>query len=194
MAANPPGENIGVPTSADAARILDEINPVTQRSRRLARDVTMGRPLLAWGLAWIAGSVLFEYAPAPAGAIGGSLACAAAIAVNVLMRPHEVRRSTERRFGLGWFVLMAMSPLLVAVAEPRNAKITAVFLGSLWAVGMLLYGIGVRDLPLAAIGLTIVLVAAVTRIAVPGRSMIIVGLVGGLGMAGVGGWRMRWRR
>jgi hypothetical protein len=194
MVANPPGENIDVPTSADASRILGEITPVTQRSRQLARDVTMGRPLLAWGLAWIAGSMLFQFVPSPGGAIGGSLACAAAIAVNLLVRPREVRRSTERRFGLGWFVLMGTSPLLVAVAAPGNAKVTAVFLGSLWAVGMLLYGIGVRDLPLAAIGLAIVLVAAATRIAVPGQSMIIVGVTGGLAMAAVGAWRMRWKR
>jgi hypothetical protein len=91
-------------------------------------------------------------------------------------------------------VLMGTSPLLVAVAAPGNAKVTAVFLGSLWAVGMLLYGIGVRDLPLAAIGLAIVLVAAATRIAVPGQSMIIVGVTGGLAMAAVGTWRMRWKR
>jgi hypothetical protein len=89
---------------------------------------------------------------------------------------------------------MGTSPLLVAVAAPGNAKVTAVFLGSLWAVGMLLYGIGVRDLPLAAIGLAIVLVAAATRIAVPGQSMIIVGVTGGLAMAAVGAWRMRWKR
>jgi hypothetical protein len=194
VAANPPGENVGVPTSADASRILGEITPVTRRSQQLARDVTMAPPLLAWGLAWIAGSLLFQYLPSPAGAIAGLGVCAAAVAVNVLIRPREVRRSTERRFGLGWWVLMATSPLLVAVAAPGNAKVTAVFLGSLWAVGMLLYGIGVRDLPLAAVGLGIVVVAAATRIAVPRQSMIIVGVAGGLAMAAIGGWRLRWKR
>jgi hypothetical protein len=194
MAANPPGDNIDLPTSADASRILGEITPVSRRSRQLARDVTMSRPLLAWGLAWIAGSILFQFVHRPAGAILGSLACAAAAAVTWLVRPREVRRDSERRFGLGWFVLMITSPLLVAVAAPENAKVTAVFLGSLWAVGMLLYGIGVRDLPLAAVGLAIVLLAAATRIAVPGRAMVIVGAGGGMAMAAVGGWRLRWQR
>jgi hypothetical protein len=194
MTANRPDEHVDVPTPTDASRLLGEIAPVTERSRRLTRDVTIGRPLLAWGLAWIAGAILFQYLPSPAGAIGGLLACAAAAGVNVLVRPREVRRNSERRFGLGWWVLMATSPLLVAVAAPDNTKVTAVFLGSLWAVGMLVYGIGVRDLPLAAIGLGIVIVAAATRIAIPGQAMIIVGIAGGLAMAAVGGWRMRWTR
>jgi hypothetical protein len=194
MTANRPDEHLDVPTPTDASRLLGEIAPVTERSRRLTRDVTIGRPLLAWGLAWIAGSILFQYLPSPAGAIGGLLACVAAAGVNVLVRPREVRRNSERRFGLGWWVLMATSPLLVTVAAPDNTKVTAVFLGSLWAVGMLVYGIGVRDLPLAAIGLGIVIVAAATRIAIPGQAMIIVGIAGGLAMAAVGGWRMRWTR
>jgi hypothetical protein len=189
-----PDENVDIPTSADAVRLLGEIAPVTRRSQRLARDVTMGWPLLTWGLAWIIGSVLFQYVRSPDGAVLGFLACAAAIAVNWLVRPREVRRTTERRFSLGWFVLMGTSPLLVAVAQPGNARLTAVFLGCLWAVGMLLYGIGVQDWPLATIGLLIVLLAAAIRIAVPGQAMITVGVAGGLAMAVVGGWRLRWRR
>jgi len=194
MATSQPGENVDVPTSSDAVRLLGEIAPVARRSQRLARDVTMARPLLTWGLAWITGSVLFQYVRSPDGAVLGLLACAAAIAVNWLVRPREVRRTTERRFGLGWFVLMGTSPLLVAVAQPGNTKLTAVFLGCLWAVGMLLYGIGVRDWPLAAVGLLIVLLAAAMRIALPGQAMITAGVAGGLAMAAVGGWRLRWRR
>jgi hypothetical protein len=59
---------------------------------------------------------------------------------------------------------------------------------------MLLYGIGVQDLPLAMVGLAIVAVAAAARIAAPQLAMLIVGIVGGLSMAALGGWRMRWRR
>ncbi len=194
MAFNPQDEDFHVPTSADASRILEELTPVTRRSRRLARDVAFARPLLAWGLAWMAGAVLFQFVPGAAGAVLGTAACACAAAVTWLVRPREVRLNTERRFALIWFVLLAISPLLVAVAAPPNAHIMAVFLASLWAVGMLLYGIGVKDLPLAAVGLAIVVVAAATRIMAPHAAMLIVGITGGLGMAMLGGWRMRWKR
>ena len=107
-----------MPTSADAARMLQEITPVSRRSRRLARDVTFARPLLAWGLAWTTGAIVFQFAPSPAGAVGGSAACAAAAATTWMVRPREVRLQYERRFTLLWLVLLASSPLLVAVAQP----------------------------------------------------------------------------
>jgi hypothetical protein len=194
MAFNPECEDFRVPTSVDASRILEELAPVTRRSRRLARDVAFARPLLAWGLAWMVGAVLFQFVQGAAGAVLGTAGCACAAAVTWLVRPREVRLNTERRFALIWFVLLAISPLLVAVAAPPNARIMAVFLASLWAVGMLLYGVGVRDLPLAAVGLAIVVVAAATRIMAPHAAMLIVGIMGGLGMALLGGWRMRWKR
>ena len=193
MTINPHGEDFRVPTSADAARILEEITPVTRRSRRLARDVTFARPLLAWGLAWAAGASLFQFVPGVSGAVLGTAVCAVAGAITWLVRPREVRLNTERRFSLLWLVLFATSPLLVVVAAPANARIMAVFLASVWAVGMLLYGIGVQDLPLATVGLAIVAVAAAARIAAPQLAMLIVGIAGGLGMAALGGWRMRWR-
>jgi hypothetical protein len=194
MTINPPGEEFRMPTSADAARILQEITPVSRRSRRLARDVTLARPLLAWGLAWAAGASLFQFVPGVSGAVLGTAVCAAALAVTWLARPREVRRPNERRFSLLWLVLFATSPLLVVVAAPANARVMVVFLASVWAVGMLLYGIGVQDLPLAMVGLAIVAVAAAARIAAPHLAMLIVGIAGGLGMAGLGGWRMRWQR
>ncbi|MDQ2812640.1 MAG: hypothetical protein M3Z75_12435 [Actinomycetota bacterium] len=194
MTTNPHSKDFDVPTSADAVRILAEITPVTRRSRRLARDVTFARPLLAWGLAWAAGASLFQFVPGVGGALLGTAVCAAAVAITWLVRPREVRLHNDRRFALLWLVLFATSPLLVAVAAPANARIMAVFLASLWAVGMLLYGIGVQDLPLAMVGLAIVAVAAIARIAAPQLAMLIVGLAGGLGMAALGGWRMRWRR
>jgi hypothetical protein len=194
MTFSPRGEDYRAPTSADAARILQEITPVTRRSRRLARDVTFARPLLAWGLAWTAGAIVFQFVPSPGGAIGGSAVCAVAAASTWLVRPREVRLNHERRFTLLWLVLLASSPFLVAVAQPANGRVLAVFLGSVWAVGMLLYGIGVQDLPLAAIGLGILLAAAATRIEAPHQAMLIVGVAGGLAMASLGGWRMRWKR
>lgn len=194
MAFDPRGENFSAPTAADASRILDEITPVSRRSRQLARDVTFARPLLAWGLAWMAGATLYEFIPGRAGALLGTAACAAALAVTWLVRPREVRLDNERRFGALWFVFLAVSPLLIAVVQPPDGHVMTVLLGSLWAVGMLLYGIGVRDISLAALGLAIVMLAAATRVAAPGAALLAVGLAGGLGMAALGGWRMRWKR
>jgi hypothetical protein len=194
MTLNPHDDNFRVPTSADASRMLQGIAPVTRRSRRLARDVTFARPLLAWGLAWAAGATLFQFLPGPAGAILGTVVCAGAVAVTWLVRPREVRLHTERRFSLLWFVLFATSPLLVAVAAPANARVLVVFLASVWAVGMLLYGIGVQDIPLAVVGLAILALAAAARIVVPHLAVLVVGIAGGLPMAALGGWRMRWHR
>jgi hypothetical protein len=194
MTFNPHGEDFHVPTSADASRMLQDITPVTRRSRRLARDVTFARPLLAWGLAWAAGATLFQFLPGAAGAVLGTAVCAGAVAVTWLVRPREVRLYTERRFSLLWFVLFATSPLLVAVAAPANASILVVFLASVWAVGMLLYGIGVQDIPLAAVGLAILVLGAAARIMVPHLAVLVVGTAGGLPMAALGGWRMRWHR
>jgi hypothetical protein len=193
MAADPPGQDFHVPTSADASRILGEITPVTRRSRRLARDVTLARPLLAWGLAWTVGAIVFQFVPSPAGAVIGTAACAGAAAATWMVRPREVRLGFERRLALLWVIFLAISPLLVAVAAPANAHLLAVLLASWWAIGMLLYGVGIQDAPLAVVGLAIVIVAAGTRMLAPGSAMLAVGVTGGLAMAALGGWRMRWR-
>jgi hypothetical protein len=194
MDADPRDGDARPPTSADASRILAEIAPVTRRSQQLQRDVTMGVPLLGWGLAWLVGSLVYQYVRGPAGAVLGLAACAGAATVTRVVRPREIRRNTEKRFALAWVVLFVISPLLVVIAAPANPRIVAVFLASLWATGMLLYGIGVRDVPLAVLGLVIVVVAAVTRVVAPHEAVLAVGLAGGLGMTGLGGWRMRWRR
>jgi hypothetical protein len=193
MTAEPPGEDFQPPTSADASRILAELSPVTQRSRRLARDAMLGRPLLAWGLAWTAGAIVYQFLAGPAGTALGTAACAAAAAATWAVRPRDVRLGSERRFALIWVVFLAISPLLVAVAAPANAHLMVVFLASLWAVAMLLYGLSIQDLPLAAVGLVTLVVAAAARIFAPRSAVLAVGIAGGLAMAGLGGWRMRWK-
>jgi hypothetical protein len=190
MAIHPGGEGFGVPAASDAERILRDIAPVSRRSRRLTREAAVARPLLAWGLAWMAGTVLFQYVPGPVGAIAGSVPCAGAAAVTWLLRSRDVRLPTERQFMLLWFGFLASSPFLVAVAAPANARLMAVFLTSLWAVGMVLYGIGMQDVPLGLVGAAIVATAAATRLAAPGAAMLIVGTGGGLAMALLGSWRM----
>jgi hypothetical protein len=184
-----------VPSSDEASRMLREISPVSSRSRRLARDVTWARPLLAWGLGWTCGTILYGAVNGPAGPALGLACCAAAAAVSKIVRPREVRfREAERRFALLWAVLFVTSPLLVLVAAPANARILIVFLASLWAVGLLLYGVGVRDFPLAAIGLVTLITAAVSRPVDLGAAVTATGLTGGLAMTALGAWRMRWRR
>jgi len=194
MDVDPRGTGASPPTSADASRILADIAPVARRSQQLTRDVTMGVPLLAWGLAWLTGALLFQYLPRPAGPVLGLGVCAVAAVVTRVARPREIRLHTENRFALAWLVLFVTSPLLVLIVAPANARVLAVFLASLWATGMLIYGIGVRDVALAVLGLAIVVVAAATRVATPHEAVLTVGLAGGLGMTGLGGWRMRWRR
>jgi hypothetical protein len=63
-----------------------------------------------------------------------------------------------------------------------------------WAVGLLLYGAGVRDFPLAAVGMITLVAAAVIRPLDIGAAVLVTGLAGGLGMTALGAWRMRWRR
>ncbi len=174
--------------------MLREITPVTRRSRQLARAAALGRPLLAWGLAWMTGAALFQWIPGVAGVLAGCVPCAAALAVCWLARSPDVRLPGRRRFALLWFALLASSPLLVAVAAPANDKLTAVFLAGLWAMGMVLYGIATEDVPLAVLGLAIVVLAGAARIAFPGLALIIVGIGGGLGMTSLGCWRTRWSR
>jgi hypothetical protein len=194
MTTDPTGPSRPAPTSADAARILAEIAPVAQRSQRLTRDVALGVPLLGWGLAWTAGSLLFQYLPGPPGEILALAACAGAATLTRVVQSREVHLHTEGRFLLAWTVLFVTSPVLVLIAAPANLRITVVFLASLWAVGMLLYGIGTRDVPLAGLGAAIVVAATVARLLAPHAAVVVVGLVGGLGLAGLGGWRLRWRR
>lgn len=193
MTIRPGSERPGVPAAWDAERILREIAPVARRSRRLAREAAGARPLLAWGLAWITGTMLFQYVPGPAGVVLGSLPSAGAVVVTWLMRSRDVRLPTERRFALLWFGLLASSPLLVALAAPPNARLTAVFLAGLWALGMILYGAGTQDAPLAVVGSVTLAAAAAARIAAPGAALLVTGLCGGLGMALLGCLRM-WRK
>ena len=80
------------------------------------------------------------------------------------MRPRDVRLGSERRFALIRVVFLAISPLLAAVAAAANAHIMVVFLASLWAAAMLLYGLSIQDLPLAAVGLVTLVVAAAARL------------------------------
>jgi hypothetical protein len=81
----------------------------------------------------------------------------------------------------------------VAVAAPANPHVMVVFLASLWAVAMLLYGLSIQDLPLAAVGLVTLVVAAAARIFAPRSAVLAVGIAGGLAMAALGVWRMRWK-
>lgn len=180
-------------TSADAARLLAEITPVARRARRLARDTSLARPLLAWGLAWTTGAVVFQYVPGPGGVVLGSAPAAGAAAVTWLARSRDVRLPARRRLTRAWLAFTACSPLLIAVAQPANARLLTVFLASLWGVAMVLYGIATEDVPLSAVGSAIVIAAAVARLAVPAAALLTVGACGGLGMTALGAWRLRWK-
>lgn len=188
------GERYQVPTPSDAARMLREISPVASVARRAARDVAFAYPLLAWGLAWTAGTALFWYVSGPVGVAAGYVVCAAAVGVCWMVRPRDVRLLPERRFALLWFAFLAASPFLVAVAQPGSTRLTMLFLASLWGVGMLLYGIAMKDPQLAVTGAVILVAAAIARVAAPDAATLIVGFGGGTAMGLLGAWRLRWAR
>lgn len=146
----------------------------------------MGRPLLAWGVAWIAGSVALHSLAGWRGSIVGSALCVLATAVSWLGVDRQLVRGFERQFAVGWVVLLLSSPLLVIVVAPPSRDVLVIFLGCLWALGMLLYGIGTNDRPMAAVGLYVLVISAVSRLSFPGGAMVTVGVTGGLGLALLG--------
>lgn len=182
------------PGVAEAAAALAGLEPARRRSRRFIRDDGMGRPLLSWGIAWVAGSVALQSLPSPWGAWIGMSLCVAAVAVSWLGRHRRVIRGFEQRFAMCWLVLLASSPLLVIVVAPANRDVLVLFLSCLWAVGMLMYGIGADDRPVAAVGGFIVILAGSARLVVPSSAVILVGVAGGVALALLGSRRVRSAR
>ncbi len=175
-----------VTTVGDASTALAGLRPVQRRSRQIIRDTGMGRPLLAWGVAWMAGAVaLHALAGWPGPTVGAAL-CVLAAAVSWLGVDRQLVRGFERQFAVGWVVLLLSSPLLVIVVAPPTRDVLVIFLGCLWALGMLLYGVGTDDRPIAAVGGFIVVISAVSRLFVPAVAMVTAGVMGGLALAVLG--------
>ncbi len=187
MAVEGPGD---APTAHDASTALAALHPVQRRSRQIIRDAGMGRPLVAWGVAWIAGAVALHVLADWRGAAVGSVLCVLATAVSWLGVDRQLVRGFERQFAVGWMVLLLSSPLLVVVVAPPDRDVLVIFLGCLWALGMLLYGIGTNDRPMAAVGGFVLVISALARLTVPASAMVTVGVTGGLALALLGVRRM----
>lgn len=144
-------------------------------------------------MAWVLGYALLDLQPWTLAVPVGLGLAVGAVATTVLVRSRETRSGREARVGLGWWVVMACSPLLVIIVRPVEPPTVAIFLGSLWGVAMLLLATATRDLPLGVVGGAIVLGGAACRtVADLGHPLLVFGLVGGLGMLGLGLWRT-WR-
>lgn len=178
------------PTPADVARTLAELGEIGSRSRRAATSAFVRRPLLLWGLAWLAGFAALDLLPWPlAVPLGVAFALAAALGSR-LWQAADAVSGWEARLRWCWAAILGVSPLLVLVVSPVPATRAALLLGALWGLALLLYAVACGDLPLGAVGAVIVVAAAVTRL-VDVHPLLLFGLVGGLAQAGLGLSRMR---
>ncbi len=179
-------------SAAVAADTLRDLDAIGSRSRRAATRDLLAVPLLAWGIAWIAGYALLDLAPWRAAVPAGLALAAAAVAATWLSRMHSaVLSGWERRIRTAWAALMLCSPFLVASVSPLPGRVLAAFLGAVWGVGLLLYAIAVADVPLGAAGAFTVLAAAFCRPALHHHALLGFGLCAGGAMLVLGAWRLR---
>jgi hypothetical protein len=180
-----------VQSAASAADTLRDLHAIGRRSRRAATRELLAIPLLAWGVAWAAGYTLLDLVPWSAAVPAGAALAVAALAVTWLTRlQRNVLSGWERRVQLGWVALMLCSPFLVASVSPVPERVIAVFLGALWGTGLLLFAITTGDRPLAVAGALTVLAAAFCRPVLAGHALLGFGLLAGLSMVALGGWRV----
>ena len=179
----------GGTSAVEAARTLDELRAITDRSRRTARAAFTGVPLLAWGVAWMAGYAGLGLLPWATAVPLGLALSACAVLVTVLVRSTEIVSESRGRIAASWVALMVSSPLLAATVAPVPVPTMLVFLGALWGVGLLLLAVGTSDAPLGVVGGIVVAVAASAHVLLGDRSLLVFGLVAGGAMAGLGAVR-----
>lgn len=195
MSTGPPRDDAHparVPSPAEAARTLRELDAIGGRSRRIAYGKATRLPLVAWGVAWILGYGALGALPwSLALPVGGGL-CAAAVLVTWLSRSNDqVVNGWERRIRLSWLVLMASSPLLVATITPAPTHAVLTLLGALWGVALLLYAVASADGWLGVAGAAIVVTAAAVHVAGVTQDLLVFGAIAGGTMTALGLRRMR---
>jgi len=183
-----------VPSPAEAAATLRELNAIGGRSRRFAYAEFTRRPLLAWGAAWILGYTALGTVSWSIALPAGGVLSAAATLLTWLSRARQVVTDWQRRIQLSWLVLMASSPLLVATISPAPAHTVPIFLGALWGVGLLLYAVASADGWLGATGALIVVTAAAVHATAPTGDLVVFGVLAGGAMSALGLRRMRMPR
>jgi len=184
-----PGPPVSAATAADTLR---DLHAIGDRSRRAATRNLLAVPLLAWGIAWIAGYALLDLAPWRAAVPAGLALAAAAVTATWLARVRSaVLSGWERRVRTAWTALMLCSPFLAASISPVPGRVLAAFLGAVWGVGLLLCAIAVGDVPLGAAGAVTVLAAAFCRPVLHHHALLGFGLCAGGAMVVLGAWRLR---
>lgn len=175
----------------DPAGTLADLEHLADLSRRTGLASATGRPLIVWGAAWLLGYVALGLSPDARGiAIGGACSLAAILA-SWRGGPGAARTGWEPRMRAAWLVLMAGSPLLVAIAQPTGVAVVALLLGGLWSLGLALYGVASGDGPLVALGLALLLAATAASLTGRDAALVAYGLVSGAAMLGFGGRRVR---
>lgn len=192
MPTNPRGPADQPVSAGRAADTLADLDSIETRSRRAASTALTRVPLASWGVAWLVGFALLDSRPWRVAVPIGLLLALAAMALTWVGRSPQVRSGREGRVGLGWLALMLCSPFLVATIGPVPARVEILFLGALWGVALLLYGVASADIALCAVGVLIVLGGAFSRPVSPPHALLVSGLVGGASMLALGGWRT-WR-
>ena len=180
-----------VDEAATAADTLRDLRAIGTRSRHAATRELLAIPMLAWGVAWAVGYTLLDLLPWPAALPAGAALVVAALGVTWLTRlRRSVLSGWERRVQVGWAALMLCSPFLVASISPVPGRVMAVFLGALWGTGLLLFAIATGDRPLGVAGALMVLAAAFCRPLLHHHALLGFGLLAGLAMILLGGWRV----
>lgn len=181
-----------VDPGADAAETLADLETISRRSRQAASAALTRIPLASWGAAWVVGFALLDQAPwRLAVPVGLALAAGAAVATWTWRSP-QIRSGRETRIGLGWLALMLCSPFLVAVVSPIPDRVEMMFLGALWGVALLLYGIASADVAPAVVGAITVLAATISRVSGIPHPLLVFGAVAGGSMLALG-LRRTWR-
>ncbi len=120
-----------------------------------------------------------------------ALAAAALPLTWLTRRQRSVLSGWQRRTQLGWAALgwCARRSWWRASAQCRGGSWRSSS-GALWGTGLLLFAIATNDRPLAGAGAQTVLAAAFCLPAPPHHALLAFGLLAGLAMVVLGGWRV----
>lgn len=164
----------------EAEQSLRELDALTVRTRRASRSMATGRPLVAWGVAWIIGLAALDLLDGPPRFVVAALAWAAAILVSWLPMRSAIRTGVETRMRWAWVVVLASSPFIVGAARPETSTHALLLIGALWGLAMTLYAVATGDRTFAAAaGAGVVVAGAVSMLDVD-DALLWYGVLGGL--------------
>lgn len=191
-----PPRSVGEPGVDEARAALLAARAVATRSGRAARGNVARAALAVWGLVWLLGYTGVQFLPfAPAWALWLLLGTAAYALVRHMRREETVRSGWEAVFLRAWWVMICGTMAITLLVIPAPFAVVALLPGALWGLAILLYAVVADDRALATLGGALVLAAPLLRLAVPGWSPLLFGLLGGGGMLALGVARARspWR-